>query len=85
MMMSKQDRLEAARAVARERAQKRMVAKVRRLTGQPVAAPPEWPKDLTQQHRSHRRGELPDQCGHCRREAGSREALHKCCGSCINN
>jgi hypothetical protein len=68
-MTSKKDQLEAARAVAHERAQKRVVAKVHRLTGQSVAAPPERPKDLTQQHRSHRRGELPDQCGHCRREA----------------
>ena len=73
-MMSKKDRLEAARAVARERAQKRVVAKVHRLTGQPVAAPPERPKDLTHQHRDHRCGELPDQCGHCRREASSHEA-----------
>jgi hypothetical protein len=69
-MMSKQERLEAARALARERAQKRVVAKVHRLTGQPVPAPPERPKDLTHQHRSHHSGEVPDQCANCRREAG---------------
>ena len=69
-MTSKKDQLEAARAVARERAQKRVVAKVNRLTGQPVPAPPERPKDLTNQHRDRHHGEFPDQCANCRRDAG---------------
>src|SRR5579871_42452 len=68
-MMSKQDRLQAAQAEARERAEKRAVAKVRLLVGQPVAAPPERSRDLTSQHRDHHHGEFPDQCAQCRRES----------------
>lgn len=69
--------IEGERAEYQERARQRAVAKVRRLTIQPVtmpSMPSAASRDaLTQQHREHRRGEFPDRCARCRREVDSTE------------
>ncbi len=65
------------RAEYQERSRRRAVEKVRRLMTEPVTVPstPSAASSdaLTQQHRAHHRGEFPNRCAHCRREAGSTE------------